>query len=316
MVEDLAEGSLDGNLSWGGTPSRSVLKGRLAVKDAVVTRSVGLGDLVGRAPRVIVVRRSDDPRANVGLSLDVSIDDRVDVESNLAELSLEGGASIGGTLLSPRVSGSLFADGGTFTYLSNDFEVEEFKVDFIEAERRDPYITLAGTADVESRAGEPYVVTARVDGYLNDAVPEFTSTPVLSQPDIMSLLTFGSTFGALVSGGGALGSSGSTFTNLAQRAFLSSAFGLAEQKLESLLRLDTVAFDSEKLASDEAADADVMLGKEFGDRLRVNYRTSVGRLSNQRVEVSFELARRLWLETRTNPEGNHAIGVKLQIPFK
>jgi hypothetical protein len=34
------------------------------------------------------------------------------------------------------------------------------------------------------------------------------------------------------------------------------------------------------------------------------------------VEVSFELMRRLWLQTRTNPEGNHAIGVKLQVPFK
>ena len=52
-----------------------------------------------------------------------------------------------------------------------------------------------------------------------------------------------------------------------------------------------------------------MLEKEFGDRLRINYETTVGRLSNQRIEVSFELARCLWLETRTNPEGNHAIGV-------
>ena len=234
----------------------------------------------------------------------------------MAKLSLEGGASIGGTALSPRVSGSLLADGGTFTYLKNDFEVEEFRVNFIEAERRDPYITLAGTTDVESRAGESYFVTARVDGYLNDVVPEFTSTPVLSQPDIMSLLTFGNTFGALVSGGVGAGSSGDTFTNLAQRAFLASAFGLAEQRLERLLRLDRVAFESEKLTSGEAADAGVMFEKEFGDRLRVNYATTVGRLSNQRIEVSFELARRLWLETRTNPEGNHAIGVKLQVPFK
>jgi hypothetical protein len=32
--------------------------------------------------------------------------------------------------------------------------------------------------------------------------------------------------------------------------------------------------------------------------------------------VSVELTRRLSLETRTDPEGNHAVGLKLSIPFK
>ena len=159
-------------------------------------------------------------------------------------------------------------------------------------------------------------MTARVDGYLNDAVPELTSVPSLSSPDILSLLTFGSTFGALVSGGESTGSSGDNFSNMARRAFLSNAFGLAERTMERLLHLDKVSVDDEQIASGNAADADVTIEKDFGTRLRVNYTTAVGRFSNQRVEVSFELARRLWLETRTNPEGNHAIGIKLQIPFK
>lgn len=315
-IEDTVEGNVSGNLNWGGTLSHSELRGRLIVEDATVTRSVGLGDMLGRAPRVVVIGRMDDPRANISLDLDIEIEDAIEVESNVAKLSLEGGAAIGGTALAPRLSGSFHADGGTFNYMNNDFSIEELTVNFIEAERRDPYINLAGVSDVESRSGEEYRVMARVEGYLNDAVPELTSVPSLSQPDVLSLLTFGSTFGALVSGGESTGSSGDNFSHLARRAFLSNAFGLAERTMERLLHLDKVTFDDEEIVSGNAADADVSIEKDFGGRLRVNYTTAVGRFSNQRVEVSFELARRLWLETRTNPEGNHAIGIKLQIPFK
>jgi autotransporter translocation and assembly factor TamB len=281
-----------------------------------VTRSFGVGDLVGRGPKVIVIRRMDDPRASIDLNLDIEIEDALEVDSNVAKLSLEGGASVGGTLLAPRLSGSLRADGGTFSYFRNDFSIDEFTIDFIEAARRDPYIKLAGTAEVDSRSGELYTVTAGVDGYLNDAVPELTSVPVLSSADIMSLLTFGNTLGAMASGGYSTGSSGDNFSNLARGAFLSSAFGLAGKTLERLLHLDRVAIADAQPAAGEGVETDVTIGKDFGRRLRVNYTTSVGRLSNQRIEVSFELARRLWLETRTNPEGNHAVGLKLQIPFK
>ena len=86
------------------------------------------------------------------------------------------------------------------------------------------------------------------------------------------------------------------------------------------MHLDRVAFDQEELASGDESETEtetsVTLGKKFGDRLRVNYSTAVGSLSNQKVEISFELAKRFWLETRTDPEGNHAVGLKLQIPFK
>ncbi|MFH1689830.1 MAG: translocation/assembly module TamB domain-containing protein [Candidatus Eisenbacteria bacterium] len=315
-IEDVIEGSVSGNLTWGGTFSHSALQGRISVEKATVTRSVGLSDLMGRGPRVVVVKRVDDPRANVALDLDLEIKEPIKVESNVAKLSLEGGATVGGTMAAPRVSGSFRAEGGTFNYVSNDFTIEELTVNFIEAERRDPYVKLVGASDVESRSGEQYRVMVRVDGYLNDAVPELTSVPALSQPDIFSLLTFGSTFGGLVSGGQSTGSSGDNFSNLARGAFLSSAFGLAEKTLERLLHLDRVAIADVEAASGNGVDTDVMIGKDFGGRLRVSYTTSVGRSSNQRVEVSFELARRLWLETRTDPEGNHAVGLKFQIPFK
>ena len=175
---------------------------------------------------------------------------------------------------------------------------------------------LLGTASVTDRAGESYVVTVRFQGFLHDSVPELSSSPPLSEPDIVALLTFGDTVGWLVTGSGSAGSSGDRFVGLARRAFLSSVFGVAESTLERLLRLDTVAVDDEAVLAGDVAGTDVTLGKEFGDRLRVNYTTAVGRFSDQRVEVSFQLTRRLSIETRADPEGNHAIDLRLRLPFR
>lgn len=315
-VTDLAEGTLDGGLTWGGSPARSTLRGRLSVEDMKVTRSVGLSDLVARAPSVIFVRRGDDPRERVDLDLEVSADEGIEIDSNVAKLTLEGGAAVRGTVARPHVTGSFVTESGVFTYMSNEFVIERLEVGFIDPMRRDPYISLLGTAEVESRTGDVYQVTARFEGFAREAIPVLTSTPVLSEPDIIALLTFGTTFGGLVAGDGGGGSSGDSFGTLATGAFLSSAFGLAENSLERLLHLDRIAFEEEALTAGDIAEAGVTVGKDFGGRLRVNYTTSVGRFSNQRVEVAFELARRLWLESRTDPEGNHAVGVKLQIPFR
>ncbi|MBN2564415.1 MAG: translocation/assembly module TamB domain-containing protein, partial [Candidatus Eisenbacteria bacterium] len=315
-IEDTFEGKFEGSLDWGGTPDGSSLQGKLTVADGVVTRSIGLGDVVARGPRVIVVGSAKDRRSDVHLNVDLNIEDELKVDSNLAQLSLAGGGLVRGTLLEPRVSGGVEGEGGTFSYLDNDFTVETLNVSFLDPNRRDPYVALTGTAEVEDRSGQTYEVTVVLDGYLFDAVPVLTSSPALSEPDIFSLLTFGTTFGGLVSGGPDTNTSGDMFRNMARSAFISNAFGLAENALERLLDLDQVIIDEEAMMSGDVASTGVTIGKEFAGRVRVNYTTSVGRFSGQRVEVSFELTRRLSLESRTDPEGNHAIGLKLQIPFK
>ncbi len=317
-IENTLDGRAAGNIDWGGTLSHSALRGDIVIEEMNVTRSVGISDFIGRGPTVTVVKRRDNPMATVSLDLDIEVEDAIEVYSNVAKLSLEGGASIGGTLAEPRISGSVHTEEGTFSYLGNDFEISVLSVSFIDPKRRDPYVDLVGVAEVESRSSESYQVTARMNGYLADAVPEFDSIPSLSRPDIVSLLTFGDTFGTMASGAPGSDSSGGAFSHLASTVFLSSAFGLAESTLERLLHLDRVAFDQDASESedDDEMETSVTLGKKFGDRLRVNYSTAVGSLSNQKVEISYELAKRFWLETRTDPEGNHAVGLKLQIPFR
>ena len=101
-----------------------------------------------------------------------------------------------------------------------------------------------------------------------------------------------------------------------RQAFLGSLFGVAESTMERLLNLDTVQVDRDDLADGDLSGAGVTLGKRFGDRLRVDYRTSFGRFEEREVDVALRLTRFLSLETRADQEGNHAVGFRVSLQFE
>lgn len=316
-VPQTLDARLGGSVTWAGTDAASRLSGEVTVERLTVTQQVGLGDIMGGGPVRSVRPRADDKRARVALDVDVAVKDRIGVRSNLADLDLAGALHLGGTLLAPQLSGGMYAEDGTFRYLDNEFVIENLNVSFTDPRRQDPYVDLLGTASVVSRSREEYDVTLRVTGFAFDALPELSSAPPLSEPDVLALLTFGDTVGELAAGGGAaVGSSGERLGALTRKAFLGSLFGVAESTMERLLDLDTVELDREAAEAGDLAGAELTLGKRFGDRLRVDYRTALGKLDQREVDISLKLTRTLSLETRADPEGNHAVGLRASLLFE
>jgi autotransporter translocation and assembly factor TamB len=308
---------LGGNVVWAGGGSASRLSGKLVLEKLQVTYDVGPQNLFAGHPARVPVAAASNPLSRVALDLDIEIPDKVSVRNDVADLDFTGGFHFGGTALVPVASGGLTASGGTITYLRNKFRIETLSVDFRDPRRRDPYVDLVGTAEVDARStGEHFIVTISVSGYLYEAVPRLQSSPSLSEPDIVALLTFGDTFAAILSGGSGPGSSGESFALLARRAFVSSVFGVAETTMERLLHLDTVLVDREAVEVGDIVGADVTVGKAFGERVTVNYTTAIGRFTDQSVELSLRLTNRLVVETRSDPEGNHAIDLKLHLTFR
>jgi autotransporter translocation and assembly factor TamB len=305
-----------GALTWVGSPAKSQLAGKVTIEKLEVTYPFGLADILTRRPTHVVVKKPGARRSEVALDLDVAIEDKVSVTNDLTTVDLRGGVHVGGTAASPSFSGGVYAESGTVRYLGNEFKLQSFDMSFTDPRRRDPHVDVVATADVEDRAGELYLITLALHGYLFDVVPELTSTPDLSSPDIVALLTFGDRMGSLFVGGGEPGSSRDTFADLARKAFLGSLFGVAENTLERLLRLDRIAVDEAAVMQNGLTGADVTIGKRFGGRVSVNYTTAVGRFDEREVEVSLQVTKLLSLESRADPEGNHAVELKVHVPFK
>jgi autotransporter translocation and assembly factor TamB len=315
-VEDAFDARLEGRLTWAGTPRMSVLSGDVLIEELDVTYPVGLIDLLRRKPMPVVIRRTRDPRAAVGLDVEIEVEDEIRVRNSLTDVVLKGGFQVGGTMLEPAIAGGVYADGGTFRYFDNKFDIETLEVVFVDPSRRDPHVHLLGRAAVMDRSEQEYEVTVRFEGFALETLPEFSSDPELTQPDVVSLLTFGDTFGGLTAGSGVATSSRDRFAQLARGAFVSSLFGVAESTLERMLGLDTVSVDETAVMDEGLVGADVTVGKVFADRLKVNYTTAVGEFGDQKVEAALELNRHVSVETRADPEGNHAIGLRLRFQFR
>lgn len=315
-LPDAMEGRFGGALIWAGSPTASHLSGDVNVEKLDVIYRLGLLDMIVRRPAPATVRSTQSFLSRTSLDIAIAIEDEVRVENDLVRLGMAGGFRIGGSAVWPVLSGSIHAAGGSFRYLENEFEIEALSISFTDPRRRDPYVDLLGVADVVSKSGEHYVVALSFKGFAFDAVPELTASPPLSEPDIMALLTFGETVGAMMAVGDQTGSSGRSFNELARGAFVSALFGLAEQAAARALRLDTLSLDREALASGDIVGSDVTVEKRFGSRVEVIYATDVGRFSEQRVQLALELADWLSLETESDQDGNHAVDLKWHLRFR
>ncbi len=315
-VRGAFDSRIRGNVSWVGSTEGSRLSGEAAIERMEVTYSFGLADFLGQRSAVIVIEETETPAANVQLDLDVNIDDRVEVDSRAARLTLRGSVHVGGTLAQPQPSGGVYAEEGSFRYMDHEFTLDRLNVSFIDPRRPDPFLDLFGTVEVEDRSETNYYVTLEFRDYLMDGTPELKSVPDLTAPDIVALLTFGDTFGTLFETGDLAGASSDAFGDVVRRTFTASVFGIAESALERTFHLDRVKFDDDAITDQGLMESDVTLGKKIGDDFRVDYTTSVGNLGVRRIELSARLTERLWLTTRADPAGNNAVELRFRPTFR
>ena len=103
-----------------------------------------------------------------------------------------GVLSVEGTTARPIVFGSVESRDGRINFRGRDWSVTSAIVRFADPRRIDPYLEVLAA----SRIGE-YDVTMQVTGPVSDIEVRFSSTPRLSQSDLLSLVAFGATGAAL-----------------------------------------------------------------------------------------------------------------------
>ncbi len=124
---------------------------------------------------------------------DVSIDlaRPVKIKNNLSELYFKGGVRAIGNDMTPVISGELSIIPGTskFLFKGHEFRLTEGKIAFSrESKKITPEIKFQGISDIN-----PYEVKVDVVGPSDNVKINLSSEPVLSQEDILSLLTIGMT---------------------------------------------------------------------------------------------------------------------------
>ncbi len=135
---------------------------------------------------VPVLPESDDPLPDVILDVSLNLGEKFRLySSHLYDMYLTGSARFEGTTTHPKSSGSINVKrGGTLTYANSVFDIREGEAQFNQMDTFFPTIHFA--ADTKLSRTKIFL---NVDGSLNDMKIKLTSSPEMSQTEILQALT-------------------------------------------------------------------------------------------------------------------------------
>jgi len=311
--------TLSGRLEVAGTLEDTAVTGRLHVVRARYTTNLDL-------ERSLLQARSAKPpppprpydKAGEWLRFDVQIavDGDARVENDVVAGDVRGELTLTGTLAAPGLVGSLAMTGGSRArFRGNEFVLSHAVFEFTDRSKIEMALDVHGESQVRD-----YQIFLHAFGAVSDPRLTLTSSPSLSQPDIITLLSLGFTRrDASANTGGVQAMA----TGLAAQA-LFSASGLDEQVRRFVPRGEVVRDVSVRITSDWSessgqveprAELESLLLK---DRVRLRYQAPLSGARGQKAQAELKLGSRSSLQAQwdnDNPDvqsGDFGLDLKLR----
>ena len=337
---------IDGTLAWTGNRdlSRIYNVADPVVVTGVVTHSLDIGELLLDNA---IIRPQDTPDPFLeSIALDVAVDvTDLDVENNIAQLTVEGGVALGNTVQNPLVTGNAVAEeDGVIRYLGATFELETGRIDLTRrvplesftalieypVAQLDPVLNIQAWAPrVRDIHDTYYEVELLASGPVSTVTPQLRAAPrddnateilasgsrslagpeVIYGPEVVSLLTFGTA-------GLTSLATPDEYAGMRNRAFLMTGEALAE----ALLNLDEVQVEGDPFSMNSAIQAgspvQLTLSKRINRRARVSF-TRLFQSSEYSLRVGYQLTDFLYIETFSDQSGElPQNGIDLRVKFR
>jgi translocation and assembly module TamB len=191
----------------------------------------------------------------------------------------------------PTVTGTLKAQQGRLSFLGRTFSVDRGEVTFFGDDELNPSLDIRLTTKV---GGTEVIVT--FTGTAEEPKLELTSTPELSEADIMSVLLFGDSSDKLT---------GDQLELVGQRAAaIAATYGAAEVEgmLAGPLGVDMLTLNP----SGPEGSTTVMVGKYLSRRALLKYEQALDSEAGFFVTLEYTLMRNLTLETMAGTQQSGA----------
>jgi hypothetical protein len=172
------------DLELSGITREALLTGRARLVRGLYNRDLSIISLALSSSRAPVA----DSGPALRLQLRVNLDENLVVRNRVADLRVDGVLNVEGTTAHPVVFGSIESREGRITFNGRDWSVTNAAVRFADPRRLDPYLDVVATSRIAD-----YDVTMQVTGPVSNVAVRFSSSPRLSQNDLLSLVAFGVT---------------------------------------------------------------------------------------------------------------------------
>jgi len=257
------------------------------------------------------------------IDLEVKFLDDFIVKTNDFDLKLVGGLKVQGALSAPKLNGGLQVKQGYVTFLDKKFRVSEGKVIFADSTGEDMILDIRAKTEIDD-----IDVFVTISGILAQPTIALSSSPVLSESEIISLLMFNKNYAGLAEGEIetilreemvnliAQGLS-IRFLNQIENQFADS-LGLDEFKIETIFKQEQDSdlaffpgFSLEALA--------FKVGKYFSENFYLTYSAPLFEMGIGDLELEYKLSDDLTLNTQVGAfspqDGEFELKFELQYEF-
>jgi translocation and assembly module TamB len=271
--------------------------------------------LAGRRRRAAAARSYDKSAEWLRFDLQLAVDGDARIENDLASGGLRGELTLVGSLAAPGMIGSLsMTEGSRAKFRGNEFALSHAVVDFTERDRVEMGLDVHGDSRVRD-----YQVFIHVFGSVTEPKLALTSSPPLSQPDIITLLSMGYTSRDTSASGRVQG----VATAAAAQALI-SASGLDEQVRRFMPRGEVLQDVTVRVTSaysdylgqvEPRAEFESWLVK---DRLKLRYQAPLSGTRGQKAQAELRLGDHTSLQYQwdnDNPYnlgGDHGVDLRLR----
>ena len=307
---------LSGKLEAFGSLDAMTLAGTLRVMSARYTEPFDLDKRmlqVGAAPAA--PPRAYDPTGE-WLRFDIRflVDGDARVDNDLVRGQARGELLLSGTLASIGMTGSMaFLPGARGFYRGNEFVLSRAVADFTEKDRLRMVLDVTGEAALKD-----YRVFLHVYGDLDDLKLQLSSTPALSQQDVITLLSLGYT-----SRDATLGSNLGVAAGTAAAQALFAVSGLDQQLrrfvpqggfLQDVNVRLTSAYSKTSLTVEPRWEFET---KAMEGKLRVRYQAPLSNQTRgQKAQVEYRLGERAGVQVQWDNDNTDVAGGDLGADFK
>ncbi|GAI59477.1 unnamed protein product, partial [marine sediment metagenome] len=129
------------------------------------------------------------------IDLEVKILDDFIAKTNDFNLKLVGGLKVQGALSAPELNGAFEVKQGYVSFLDKKFRVSAGKVIFVDSTGEDMILDIRAKAEIDD-----IDVFVSISGILAQPMITFSSSPALSESEIISLLMFNKNYAGLTEG--------------------------------------------------------------------------------------------------------------------
>lgn len=237
----------DVDLLLSGDMERMQLQGDLIVDRAVYYQDFDLTQLILERVlerQTVVPSIAATWQDKIALRIEVSADDTLAIQNNVAEMTASADLDVTGTLANPIILGRVtINEGGTFEFQDVSYRVVQGTISFQNPFRTDPYFDVTAEGVMKSRGQtlgeiEEYELTVNLTGTLDRITPNISSDPPIGDLTLLSLISgnVGGGSGTTIFGGESVSQAGTALL-LSQ---VGEAIGTRIIPFADAVRVDTV----------------------------------------------------------------------------